>query len=162
MLKIKSQCSLWAVLLAAVCLPLAAWAGSPKDSADSFFRALAKGDVQEARKYSSDKVLQEAPPQGSEEYLTMTVWGKAYKSLENVKINEDIATATVHLDGKLIVDHMVKLELERKKADTKDQSELATIKGHMEASAPRFAKKMSKLPVTLKKQGDTWLIQQMQ
>ena len=131
-------------------------ADTPETAVKGLFAAAAKGDADGMKKYLTGKALKGMPKPGSKGYEMVKTFGAALKSVEDVKIKGDKATATVKLDA----DAMKKLIMKKAKAMI-DKIKDPKMKAKMLEQIKKQAAKMSKFPVALVKEGGKWKVSKM-
>ena len=157
--------SLWVITLAAVFslglfVGVAAAAG-PADAVKAFFGAAANGDLKAYKALTTGQMAKRPPKPGSRNYKMMKMIGEAFKSVDNVQIKGDKATAVAHMDSKKLAAGIIattKEDLEKKIKDPKKRAKQLKM---IRAFAAIFAIRLSKFNVELEKKDGKWLVSRL-
>lgn len=139
-------------------------ADTPQATVKGLFKAAAKGDADGMKKFLTGKALTGLPKPGSASFGMVKAVGQAYEGVEDVKISGNQATAVVKLSADAIT-KMILAEAMKQSKPMLDKIKNAKAKAmaieKMKAQAKAVAMKMTKMPVTLVKQGGKWLVTKM-
>ena len=153
--------ALLAALALVFALPVASLAGGgPEDAVADFFGALKKGDMAEARKHFSGEALKTPPQEGSRQYQMMKLWGEAYQGVEGIKVEGDKATGFAKMDGIKLATMMMgprRAMIDKIEDPAQKDKELKAY----DMGLKSFAAKLSKMPLTLVKEGGKWKVQEI-
>ena len=146
--------AMFLVALTAATTPAAA---TPEAALKAYFNAGAKGDGETMKKLSTGEALKDTPKPGSRDFTIMMKISAAFKSVSDVKIAGNQATAVVYFETKKMYDLMMEIG-RRKLATIKDPAQRAKAVEFMKAKKLELARKIYKLQARLVKTGAGWLV----
>ncbi len=138
-------------------------AEGPADVLKAFFAAAGKGDLAACKAMSTGRVAEKVPQPKTRSFRRMKRIGVSFKSVEDVQIKGNLATAVVYLDKQKLVAAFVNSIMaywDRKNPNQDPKARQAKY-NQIKTFATGFAERVNRFDALLEKKNGKWLVSRL-